>query len=154
MSAAKGYLLDTNIVLHLTRANSPVAAAVEQQFQLGASPFRPAICEVTVAEMWAFAMSRSWGQTRKDHLKRTINDLLVIPIGDSRIHQRWAELRSDSHQKGSAIQHDHNDIWIAATAHVAGLKLLSTDGAAFQSLRGTGWVDVEVLDPKTGLIVP
>jgi predicted nucleic acid-binding protein len=150
MSASKGYLLDTNIVLHFTRASSPVAIAVEQQFQLTASAFRPAICEVTIAEMWAFAMSRSWGESRKDLLKRTINDLLVIPIGDSRIHQRWAELRTDSLQKGSSIQHDHNDLWIAATAHVAGLTLLSTDVKAFLPLRATPWLDVHVLDPKTG----
>ena len=39
-------------------------------------------------------------------------------------------------------------------AHVAGLQVLSTDGAAFLPLRGTPWVDVVVLDPKTGVIVP
>jgi predicted nucleic acid-binding protein len=53
-----------------------------------------------------------------------------------------------------AIQHDHNDVWIAATAHVACLKLLSTDNAAFLPLRGTKWVDVAVLNPKTGIVVP
>jgi predicted nucleic acid-binding protein len=154
MSASTGYLLDTNIVLHFTRANSPVAAGVEQQFHLTTTPFRPAICEVTVAEMWAFALSKSWGQTRKELLKRTINELLIIPIGDTRIHQRWAELRSDALKKGSAIQHDHNDMWIAATAHIAGLTLLSTDVSAFLPLRGTEWLNVEVLDPKTGLTIP
>jgi hypothetical protein len=55
MSATKGYLLDTNIVLHATRENSPLSKAVDTQFQLRTSPFRPAICEVTVAELWAFA---------------------------------------------------------------------------------------------------
>jgi predicted nucleic acid-binding protein len=59
MSRAQGYLLDTNIVLHATREKSPVSLAVDTQFQLHASPFRPTICEVTVAELWAFA--KSWG---------------------------------------------------------------------------------------------
>jgi predicted nucleic acid-binding protein len=152
MSAPKGYILDTNIVLHFTRANSPVAAAVERQFQLSTSPFRPAICEVTIAEMWAFAQSLSWGQNRRELLKRTLSNFLIIPIGDTRIHLRWAELHSYSRDQGTALQNHANDIWIAATAHVAGLTLLSTDGSAFKPLRGSAWLDVEVLNPSTGLI--
>ena len=152
MSTAYGYLLDTNIVLHATRENSPISAAVDDQFQLRNSPFRPTICEVTVAELWAFA--QSWGEKRKELLRRTIAELLIVPIGDAGIHHRWAELHSFSRSKGMAIQHDHNDVWIAAAAHVTSLKLLSMDGSAFLPLRGTTWVDVVVLDPKTGIIVP
>jgi len=152
MSATQGYLLDTNIVLHATRENSPISTAIDTQFQLRSSPFRPTICEVTVAELWAFA--QSWGEKRKELLKRTIDDLLVVPIGDARIHHRWAELYSFARSKGMAIQHDHNDVWIAAAAHVTGLQLLSMDGNGFLPLRGTAWVDVVVLDPKTGIIVP
>ena len=139
-------------MLHATRENSPVSAAVDTQFQLRTSLFSPTICEVTVAELWAFA--QSWGEKRKDLLKRTIGELLVVPIGDSRIHHRWAELYSFARSKGMAIKHDHNDVWIAAVAHVTGLKLLSTDCDAFLPLRGTPWLDVVVLDPKTGVIVP
>ena len=87
-------------------------------------------------------------------LRRAISDLLVLPISDPRIHHRWAEIYSHARSNGMAIQHDHNDVWIAATAHVAGLKLLSTDRKAFLPLRGTRWVDVEVLDPNTGVVVP
>jgi hypothetical protein len=39
MSAAHGYLLDTNVVLHATREKSPVSLAVESQFQLRSSFF-------------------------------------------------------------------------------------------------------------------
>ena len=152
MSASQGFLLDTNIVLHATREKSPVSLAVDTQFQLRSSPFRPTICEVTVAELWAFA--RSWGEKRKELLRKVIGDLLVLPISDPRIHQRWADLYSHSRVNGMAIQHDHNDVWIAATAHVAGLKLLSTDNSAFLPLRGTKWVDVAVLNPNTGMVVP
>ena len=149
---ARGFLLDTNIVLHATRASSPVSLAVDAQFQLRSSPFRPTICEVTVAELWAFA--HSWGEKRKDALKRMLTDLLILPISDVRIHMRWAELYSFARLKGLSIQHDHNDVWIAAVSHVTGLKLFSTDRAAFLPLRGSPWVDAEVLDPKTGIIVP
>jgi len=63
-------------------------------------------------------------------------------------------LYSHARDHGLAIQYDHNDVWIAATAKIANLTLLSTDGTAFQLLRGTDWVDVIVLHPKTGLIIP
>ena len=151
MSAPQGFLLDTNLVLHATRENSPVSSALDHQFQLRVSPFRPAICEVTVGELWAFA--QSWGEKRKALLHRTIDDLLIVPINDSRIHQRWAELYSHARSQGMAIQHDHNDVWIAAAAHVAGLQLLSTDVKAYLPLRGSAWVNVVVLDPMTGIIV-
>jgi predicted nucleic acid-binding protein len=152
MSQATVYLLDTNVVLHATRQASPFSAAVDAQFQLRQSSFRPAICEVAIGELLAFA--QSWGNKRKALLKHVINQMVVIPISRPSIHQRWAELYSHARANGLAIQHGHNDIWIAATAHVAGLRLLSSDGAAFLPLRGSAWVDVVVLDPKTGYVVP
>lgn len=154
MNPTTAYLLDTNVVLHATRQASPFSAAVDAQFQLRQSPFRPAICEVTVAELWAFAQSLKWGEKRRELLKQTLDQFLVVPISRPAIHQRWAELYSHARANGLAIRHDHNDIWIAATAHVAGFRLLSADGAAFLPLRGTGWLDVIVLDPKSGMIVP
>jgi predicted nucleic acid-binding protein len=152
MTPAQGYLLDTNVVLHATRQQSPVSLAVDRQFQLQSSPFRPAISEVTVAELWAFA--QAWGEKRKELLGKVLSEFVVLPIGNPLIHQRWAELYSFARGQGLAIQHDHNDVWIAATAQVAGLKLLTTDVAAFLPLRGTSWLHVDVLDPKTGIIVP
>jgi predicted nucleic acid-binding protein len=102
MSTAAAYLLDTNVVLHATRQASPFSAAVDAQFQLRQSGFRPAVCEVTVAELWAFAQSSKWGDKRRALLKQTLDQFLIIPIS----------------------RQDHNDIWIAATAHVAGFRLL------------------------------
>src|SRR5262245_44016560 len=102
------YLLDTNVVLHYTRA-SPVSQTIENQFELRGSPFRPAVCEVTVAEMRAFA--ESWGERRRLLLEEVISWLVVIPIFDTRVHQHWARLYSHARQTGHSIQHDHNDMW-------------------------------------------
>lgn len=152
MAAPIPYLLDTNVVLFATRANSPVSAAVDRQFGLRDSPFRPAISEVTVAELLAFA--ESWGEKRRELLKGIIDELLVIPISQPEIHRQWAKLYSHARANGLAIQQDHNDVWIAATASVAGLRLISSDAAAFLPLRGTGWLEVDVIDAKTGALVP
>jgi predicted nucleic acid-binding protein len=152
MPAARGYLLDTNIVLHATRQGSFFSQSVNAQFELSTSRFRPAICEVTIAELKAFALG--WGPARREKLTRVIQDMIVIQVADSGMHERWADLYSHARAKGLPIQQDHNDIWIAAASHVSGLQLLSTDQAAFLPLRGSPWVDVQVLDPRTAFPLP
>lgn len=126
------YLLDTNVILFATRQNSLAPATIEEQFNLKASPFRPSICEVTIAELLAFA--GSWGEARRQLLDRIIDELLVIPIHRADIHREWARIKSYAKNRGLAIQHDHNDIWIAATAKTAGLTVISSDAAAFMPL--------------------
>ncbi len=115
MSQVTACLLDTNVVLHATRQTSPFSAAIDAQFHLRVSPFRPAICEVTVGELWGFA--QSWGERRKTLLRHVIGQLLVLPISTPSVYQRWGELYSHARAHGLAIQQDHNDVWIAATAH-------------------------------------
>jgi predicted nucleic acid-binding protein len=85
-------------------------------------------------------------------LLEVIDEHVVLPIGRREIHEEWARLKSHARSKGLAIQHDHNDIWIAATARVAGLSVMSTDLAAFLPLRGM--LALELLDPKTGVRIP
>ncbi len=148
MVAAIRYLLDTNVVLLSTRAGSLASAKIEEQFV--SQSLRPTICEVSLGELWAFAQSASWGKERRELLSRTIDQLTVLPIADERIHRHWAELYSYSKSQGLPIFHDHNDAWIAATAKVAGLMLLTTDKKGFAPLMGSTWVDVIVLDPNTG----
>lgn len=152
MPELRGYLLDTNIVLHATREGSNFSRAVDTQFQLNASRFRPAICEVSIAELKSFALA--WGQDRRERLMRVIDSMLVVQVSEPGMHDRWAEVYSHARANGLAIQQDHNDVWIAAASHVSGLRLLSTDRAAFLPRRGTIWVDVVVLDPRTALPLP
>ena len=146
------YLLDTNVVLFATRQGSIQSQAIDQQFDLRGSPFRPTLCEVSVAELLAFA--ESWGERRQKLLQGVIDEHVVLPISRREVHEEWARLKSYAKQRGLAIQHDHNDIWIAATAKVAGLTLISTDASAFLPFRGQGLLAVELLDPKTGLRMP
>jgi predicted nucleic acid-binding protein len=146
---ARGYLLDTNIVLHATREGSSFSQAMDAQFELSASRFRPAICEVTIGELMAFALS--WGTARRAKLTQVIQAMLVVQVSDPGMHARWAELYSYARSRGLAIQQDHNEIWIAAASHVSGLQLLSTDQAAFLPLRDSPWVDVQVLHPRTAI---
>lgn len=148
MDSARAYLLDTNVVLHWTREASPVAAEIERQFQFASNPFRPLICEVTLAEMLAFARGRGWSAKRLERWAEVERRLTVVPIGRRMIYEAYAELYSDAKSRGLPIQHDHNDIWIAATSRTVGACLLSMDAKAFGPLRES--LDVVVLDAHTG----
>jgi tRNA(fMet)-specific endonuclease VapC len=145
------YLLDTGVVLHATREGSSVSKIIDAQFSLSTLRFRPAICEVSVGELLAFALSNGWGDRRKALLKAQIDNSVIIPIAHPGIHQRWAEMSSSLRAAGLTI--GQNDIWIASTASVAGLTLLTTDND-FLAVRRVASLDVRVLDNKTGQELP
>ena len=145
MTAAPELLLDTGIVLHATRQGSQVSAALDQQFGLSASRFRPAICEVSIGELLAFALG--WGERRKALLQAQIGKTLVIPISHPGVHERFAEVSAAMRSAGKPV--GHNDMWIAATALVTGFTVLTVDGD-FLDLRDCCDVRVIVVDNRTG----
>lgn len=147
MSAGGAFLLDTNVVLHATRENSPVSAAIDEQFALSTSRFRPAICEVSIGELLGFTRSSRWGERRRALLDEQIARCLVIPISHPGVHLRWAEMSSRLQAAGKTV--GQNDIWIAATASVTDLTLLTTDGD-FRHLVRLGMLRAALLDARTG----
>jgi len=149
MAGPVPYLLDTNIVLIATRAGNAAAAVIDQRFSLKSSSFRPAICEVTVAELLAFA--QAWGSARRTLLEGVLEDLLILPITPRVVHDEWARLRTHAKNHGLPVQHDHNDLWIAAVANVAKLTVITGDVAGFKPLKAAGLVSAEIVDLKSGL---
>lgn len=143
--AAPEFLLDTGVVLHATREKSPVSAAIDQQFGLNASRFRPAICEVSVGELLAF--SRAWGERRKALLQAQIEKILVIAISHPGIHEKFGSVKSAMHETGKSA--GDNDLWIASAALVTGFTVLTVD-RDFLPLRDVCDVRVILLDSRTG----
>jgi len=143
---APEFLLDTGVVLHATREGSPVSGALDQQFGLSASRFRPAICEVSVGELLAF--SRAWGERRRGLLQAQINKLLVIPISHPGIHENFASVKSAMRSAGKPA--GDNDMWIASTALITGFTVLTVDHD-FLPLRDVCAVKVFLVDNRTGL---
>ena len=152
MPSAKSLLLDTNVVLHLTRDGNTAAKAIDSQFALSTSRFRPSICEVTVGELLAFTLSNKWGDKRIRALRTEIDRCLLIPISTPGVHDRWASISSAAKKRGVTI--GQNDLWIAAAASVSNLTVLTTDTGDFGQLRRLGLVDAILLDAKTGLRLP
>jgi predicted nucleic acid-binding protein len=105
---------------------------------------------VTLGEIEAFARDNKWQATRRATLKELKKELIVLDISDYRVIEAYADLSTLARSKGWAIFHDKNDLWIAAATQVTGSTLLTMDRKAFAALRGSGALDLILLDPKTG----
>lgn len=153
MASATAWLLDTGILLHWIRA-SKAAQAIDAQFQLRESGFRPLICEVSLGEIEAFARDCTWGTDKRDALKGLKKELVAIDISDTRVIDAYADFSTLAKVNGWPIFHDKNDLWIAAATRVSGAILLTTDSAGFKPLRDGKHLDAVLLDPNTGLRLP
>lgn len=141
MSSPVGYLLDTNALLELLRGND-LGEALDARFGLRSSLGSSMICVVTVGEILALARKFGWGTTKLDKLRRMLDQLVWIDISDPQLLDAYAEIDHFSETKGRKM--GKNDIWIAATAKVTGITLLTTD-PDFDHLEGTHlariWID-------------
>lgn len=148
------FVLDTNIVLHYTRKNSPVAAQVEADYGIRAALFRPMICAVTLGEMRAFA--QGWPAKRVESLEAILEELLVIDIHRDDVLSEYAKLHkfsadgkelAEKGERGRNIS--HNDLWIAAAANAIGATVLTTDLDLVRLPSGS--VRVIQVNSKTGV---
>lgn len=146
MSGSSPYLLDTNIVLALLRANE-LGKAIDRTYRLSASTTRSFISIVSVGELLSFAFRGGWGRDKKERLESYLGELIWIDMNDRSILEAYAEMDSDTIRLGRKIGSE-NDLWIAATARVSGATLLTTD-KDFDRLYPI-WIDRVWIDPNTG----
>jgi tRNA(fMet)-specific endonuclease VapC len=141
MTGSVGYLLDTNVVLALIRAN-PLGQFIDREFGLRAALNRSMICVVTVGEMFSLVRQLNWGQTKRDQLQGLLNEIVWLDINHPAILDAYGEVDHESIKQGRKL--GKNDAWIAATAKATGATLLTTD-RDFDHLNGTHldclWID-------------
>lgn len=146
------YLLDTNILLIYLRDNDK-SAELDRQFDpLGADNV-PVISVVTIGEIRSLSIRNRWGIRRMQQLDELLRQLVIADIYVEEVIQLYAEI--DAFSQGqlpgkplgtTARNMSKNDLWIAATAAAANLRLLTTD-RDFSHLQGV-FVDlVEVPQP-------
>ncbi len=149
MASSSGYILDTNILVHLIRGNA-LGKAIDTNFALSGSLSRCLICVVTVGEAYSLARKWSWGQKKIDQLKALLSQLVWIDINHPDILETYGELDDISNRAGRSM--GKNDLWIAATAKVSGTILLTLDGD-FDHLAPEHLTRIRVND-KTGQATP
>lgn len=129
------YLLDTNILLHYVR-NSKVWDFIEHHYFPKGITRHAVICGVSIGELYSLAITNRWQQAKRKQAKVLINTLEVLPVEPDIVRRRYAQIDAFSKNRHkslrlpkpfSARNMGKNDLWIAATASVEGLPLLSTD---------------------------
>lgn len=127
------YLLDTNIVLIYGRASS-LSSKIEEQYQLFNGNHNLFISVVTIGELNSLMKQLSYGENRKNRINKIVEDLVKLDIHYQEIIDQYGSI--DAYSQGklkdkpsnfSSRNMGKNDLWIAATANVYDLTLITTD---------------------------
>ena len=133
----KRFLLDTGLLLGFAR-RAKWAIRARAEFNLGDQEvmvFTSIICK---GEILALAEKNGWGSKKRTHLEKVLNEIPTLDISTRTILDAYARIDAWTHGKPvtspqntpppkPAVTMTQNDLWIAATAHVSGAALLSTD---------------------------
>jgi tRNA(fMet)-specific endonuclease VapC len=145
----KTYLFDTNILLYFFRQDRNWEA-INSTFELSIIS-NNVVSVVGWGEILSLGTRNGWGERRMSELDRLDELFLIADIHDEKIIHRYAEIdafsegRLQSNPLGmSARNMGKNDLWIAATASVLGLTLLTTD-KDFHHLDGV-YLDLAFVD--------
>lgn len=144
------YLLDTNIILIYSR-DSGLFNAIELKYKLFNNNNKLAVSVVTLGELDALIKKSGIGLRRQQKIEKMLSEAIMIDINDTSIIQCYGDIDTFSQgklntkkSKFSARNMGKNDIWIAATASVYDLTLVTTD-KDFSHLAGE-YINLEYID--------
>lgn len=130
------FVLDTNTLVYCLRQN-PLFDRIEEEQGLANDDAILMVSVATVAELRALVFKFGWGQKKLDALDKLLGELLVVDIthGNNELIDAYARIDAFSQGKLPNMQLGltarnmaKNDLWIAATAHVANATLITSDG--------------------------
>lgn len=127
------YLLDSNIILIYSR-NDKIAANIEAKYQIFSGDNRLGISIVSKGEIEASMLKAGLGERRKERIKALMSRLTEFGIHFEEVIHTYAQIDTYSQGKlksnplGNSFRNmGKNDLWIAATASVFDLTLVTTD---------------------------
>ena len=146
------YLLDSNIVIIYSRDNE-VARRIEEDYKIFSGDHRLAISTVSLGEINASVKKLQLGERRKNKIEQILEKINEFGVNIEEVIDRYGDIDAFSQgklagKKGkfSARNMGKNDIWIAATASVFNLTLITTD-KDFDHLDGV-YIDLEYISLK------
>lgn len=120
-------LLDTNVLVHLTRRDA-VGKRLEEDHALTRRAYRPLISFVTLGEVRSLALKFGWGRKKIGRLDDLIDQVVVVHIHQADILDHYASIDHHSERVVKpARRMSKNDVWIAATACALDAVLDTTD---------------------------
>jgi tRNA(fMet)-specific endonuclease VapC len=150
----KTYFFDTNILLYAIRNDKHWQFIRES---VGLEAYKDNVMSVVSwGELYSLARQNRWGTKRFDLIDRLDETFIMANIFEMEVIQRYADI--DAYSRGklegqplgtSSRTMGKNDLWIAATASVLGITLLTTDGD-FDHLKSI-FLDIEKIVFPTNL---
>ncbi|MDR1288756.1 MAG: PIN domain-containing protein [Treponema sp.] len=113
-----GSLIDTNVIIKMLH-NEPEAVTLLQEVET------PYVSIIVVGELYYGACKSARREANMELFRNTLSKFEILPLDDDNIAVSYAFIKSELEKKGRKIP--ENDIWIAATAHVHGLPVISFD---------------------------
>ncbi|MEX1230963.1 MAG: type II toxin-antitoxin system VapC family toxin [Planctomycetaceae bacterium] len=124
VSDADTLILDTSIVVDVAK-NNRSGQAILDAYPLTSRSDRPLISVITMGEILGIAKIQTWTSAKIDSLHELLSEFVKLDLTTD-VVEAYAELvslcRTRNHTMGQ-----QNDMWIAATAKVAGAVLLTGD---------------------------
>ena len=127
------YLLDTNILIIYVR-DTAFTRSLEAELELLKPENILVISVISLGEIRSIAKRNNWGDKKINRLTEILNEFIVADINTEEIIERYAEI--DAYSQGklrgkqvpfSARNMGKNDLWIASTASVLNIELITTD---------------------------
>ena len=147
------YIFDTNILLIYFR-NKNLVRYIDEKYNPLSFQKKPVISVVSLGEIKSIALKNGWGNNQQTKLLQLTNRFLIADINTKSIINRYAELDAFSQGKlknkplgESSRNMGKNDLWIAATASILDIPLITTD-KDFIHL-ANNYLKLEYIDIKT-----
>lgn len=120
------FIFDTNFLLIHLRDSTKLKAVIEDH-RLEENDAVKLISVVTVAEIYTIARRNGWGEKLQKSLEQFLFNFIIVDISseDKDLMQAYVEIELISQSQGKKM--GKNDVWIAATAKVAGATLITAD---------------------------
>jgi tRNA(fMet)-specific endonuclease VapC len=142
------YVLDTSTVLNLIRGKD-LGKQIDAAYGLVVSMHRQTISIVTHGELKTLAKRRYWGPAKQQALAAALGNLVTINIDSDPLVDAYVRVEEACRSTpGGERKMGQNDMWIAATALLSGLPLITTD-KDFNHLNGRV-ITVHWVDPTLG----
>ena len=127
----KSYLFDTNLLLLLLRKYNRWFK-IKEQFDLENTINFISI--VSLGELWSLGLRNQWGENRLSQIEDLAQDFTIVDISIDSLINCYGEIDAFSQNKLkhrplpiTARNMGKNDLWIAATASVLNLTLITSD---------------------------
>lgn len=137
----KNYLIDTNLIV-LCGRDEKLAKKINAKYPIFSQKRASTISVVSLGELDALNKKHQYGLRRLGEIDTLVKPLLAIDINTKKIIDKYGDI--DAYSQGklksnplgtSARNMGKNDLWIAATASVYDLTLITTD-KDFEHLNG------------------